>query len=77
MKVSELKYERADYDRMSGILEDAAVRIRNAADAAAVLEAREKYLEAMVDFSTANALAYMRYTLNTADEYLRPQIPPT
>ena len=50
---------------MEGITE----RIRNAACTADILNAREDYLRLYSEYHTMSALAYMRYSVNTADEF--------
>ena len=50
---------------MEGITE----RIRNAACTADILNAREDYLRLYSEYHTMSALAYMRYSINTADEF--------
>lgn len=69
MKVSELKYERVSLESVRDEIEKNISRIRNAKSAGEVLEAREKLLETVKEFATAQSLSYMRYTLNTADEF--------
>ena len=50
---------------MEGITE----RIRNAACTADILNVREDYLRLYSEYHTMSALAYMRYSINTADEF--------
>jgi M3 family oligoendopeptidase len=47
--------------------------VKEAKSAADVLAAREKFLETYVDFSTAGALANMRFTLNTRDGFYKTE----
>lgn len=69
MKVSQIQYERYDIEKFK----DAVVQFKSAASLATsaeeVLAAREVYLEEYVKFSTAYALSYCRFTLNTKDEF--------
>ena len=69
MKVSEIPYKRADIKAMSDSLTEITGRIRSAENADEILGAREDYLKLYCEYYTANALAYMRYSLNTADEF--------
>ena len=69
MKVSELKYQRADYENVSKIMNDVTARVKNAQKIGDVLSAREDYIACTTEFWTQGALAYMRYTINTADEF--------
>src|SRR5690606_2538696 len=39
-----------------------------------VLKARERILKTAADFDTAQSIAYMRYTFNTADEFYVKEI---
>lgn len=72
MKVSEIKYERVALESIADEMEKNIAAIKNAGSVGEVLEAREKILKAVEEFNTAQSLAHMRYTLNTADEfYLR------
>ena len=69
MKVSQLPYRRITAEEFSSAADGAAERIKNAACVEDILTAREDYLKALSDFSTAEALSYMRYSINTADEF--------
>jgi len=74
MKVSELKYERVSLESVQGELENLLSQIKNAKSADEVLKARERLLEIKKEFDTANSLAYMRYTLNTVDEFYLKEV---
>ena len=69
MKVTELPYRRVTAEEFAAAARDAASRIRNAASVEDVLAARGGYLGALCEFTTASALSYMRYSINTADEF--------
>ena len=69
MKVSELKYERVTIEQFKSVMDDVVERVKNAKNADEILGAREDYLKIMTDYSTAVSLSYMRYTINTADEF--------
>ena len=69
MKVSELEYRRVTIE----VLRDAVTSIVDQIEAAEsvedVLAARKKYNDLMVEYGTMTALSYMRYTINTVDEF--------
>lgn len=69
MKVSELPYKRVTLEEVASVMEDVIPRIKNAKSVEEVLSAREDYLKLALEYYTANALAYMRYSINTADEF--------
>ena len=69
MKVSEIEYKRVEAEAVEKILKSAAGEIKDALSADKVLEARERAVKAIEEFSTYSALSYMRYTINTADEF--------
>ena len=69
MKVSELPYKRITLEEVASVMEDVIPRIKNAKSVEEILKAREDYLKLNCEYYTANALAYMRYSINTADEF--------
>jgi M3 family oligoendopeptidase len=69
MKVSELKYERMTIEKITEIAEEMIAGVKNATSVQDVLKAREKFVELKKEFITAEALSYMRYTINTVDEF--------
>lgn len=69
MKVSELPYRRVTLEEVSAAMDDIIARIKNASNADEILAAREDYLKIYLEYSTNYSLAYMRYTINTADEF--------
>ena len=69
MKVSELPYTRVTLEEATSALKDIISRTKNAKNADEILSAREDYLKFYTEYSTANALSYMRYSINTADEF--------
>ena len=69
MKVSEIKYRRVSFEEISGAMESATKKVRAAKTAEDVLKARDEYVSAVTEFSTFSALAYMRYTINTVDQF--------
>ena len=69
MKVSALPYKRVTIEEASSVMEDVICRVKEADSVEAVLAAREEYLKMLRDFMTAGSLAYMRYSINTVDEF--------
>ncbi len=69
MKVSELPYRRVTAEEVGTVMEDVLKRVREAASADEILSAREDYLKLMLEYQTNAALAYMRYSVNTVDEF--------
>lgn len=69
MKVSELEYRRVTVEEVGAAAKEIIAQVQNAQRADDALAARERYLKLMTEFSTANSLAYMRYTINTADPF--------
>lgn len=69
MKVSELKYQRLSIEEFTAEIKDIIRQVRHAASAQEVLEARKRYNALAVRLETAQALSYMRYSINTADEF--------
>ena len=69
MKVSELPYRRVTLEEVKAVMEDVIPRIRSANSIEEILAAREDYLKANLEYYTNTALAYMRYSINTADEF--------
>lgn len=69
MKVSELPYSRVTLEQVQSVMEDVIPRVKNAGSVAEVLSARGDYLKMALEFYTANALSYMRYSINTVDEF--------
>ena len=69
MKVSELPYSRVTLEQVQSVMEDVIPRVKNAGSVAEVLSSRGDYLKMALEFYTANALSYMRYSINTVDEF--------
>ena len=69
MKVSELPYRRVTLEEVTSVMEAVLAQIKNAGSANEVLQAREAYLKLMLEYQTNTALAYMRYSINTVDEF--------
>ena len=69
MKVSELPYRRVTIEEVTSVMEDVIARIRTASSADEILAAREEEQKLMLEYQTNTALAYMRYSINTVDEF--------
>ena len=69
MKVSLLPYKRVEIDAFKSSMEDIIRRVRNAGSVGAILAARGDYLRIYEDYYTESSLAYMRYSVNTADDF--------
>ncbi len=69
MKVYELPYRRVTLEEVQAVMDGVLPRVRNAKTAREILDAREDYLKMMLEYQTNSALAYMRYSCNTADEF--------
>ena len=69
MKVHELPYERITLEQVSAVMEDVISRIKAAENAGDILAAREDYLAILTEYATAASLSYMRYSINTVDEF--------
>ena len=69
MKVSDLIYKRITIEYMEQETESIIQQINNASCVDDVLSARKRYIELCEEYNTANSLSYMRYTINTIDEF--------
>lgn len=69
MKVSELKYERLNEERITETMESIISKIKNAKSVEEILKERDQAVELEKEFFTALSLSYMRYTINTVDEF--------
>lgn len=69
MKVSELEYRRVTAEEFSDAANGAAAKIKKAQSVWDVLAARKEYLKNLCEYTTASALSYMRYSINTADKF--------
>ena len=68
-KVSELPYERVTIEEFTREMEAVVRQVQAAGSAEDVLAARARCNALVVRFQTAEALSYMRYSINTADEF--------
>ena len=69
MKVCDLPYRRVSGEEMREGFGKVLTRIREAKSVEEILQAREDYLALLTEYRTAAALAYMRYSVNTVDEF--------
>ena len=69
MKVSELEYRRVTIEYMRDEVAEIVAQIEHAQSVEDVLEARKRYIALCEEYSTASALSYMRYTINTVDAF--------
>ena len=69
MKFSEMPYERPSLDELRSIGAEILEKIRNAADAQTVIDAYLEYDKHMEKVSTMGSLSYVRYTIDTRDEF--------
>lgn len=68
-KVSELKYVRLPIEVFAQEAQEIIEQVRNAASAQEVLTARDRCNQLVIRLETAQALSYMRYSINTADAF--------
>ncbi len=69
VKVSELNYERVTIEEFTREMEEVIRQVKEAQTAADVLAARDRCNALSVRWQTAEALSYMRYSINTVDEF--------
>ena len=69
MKVSQLPYRRVTLEETREVLENIISRIEKAQTVREVLDARQDYLKFDLELTTSQNLAYMRYSINTADAF--------
>ena len=69
MKVKDLPYVRFEVEAGKKAIEEFEIAEKNATSVEDVLEARKKWLEAVSEYATNASLAYVRYSVNTRDEF--------
>ena len=69
MKFPEMQYRRPDIDAMIALCKTAEEGIKNAPDAQAVLTIYRNLMQEQAHFYSMASLAYIRFTLNTKDEF--------
>ena len=65
MKVSDIQYKRCTIEDFSAKAARILHVVKTAESVSQVLEARNEYVELIIEFTTASSLSYMRYTINT------------
>lgn len=69
VKVSELNYERVTIEEFTREMEEVIRQVKEAKSASDILAARDRCNALSVRWQTAEALSYMRYSINTVDEF--------
>ena len=69
MKVSELEYKRLSLEEFAAEIQEIIAQVKEAASAQEVMAARNRCNDLYIRLETAQALSYMRYSINTADEF--------
>lgn len=71
MKVSEIEYKRIEIEKINQIYLLNTKKIKNAKTLNEVLVARNEIVNANVELETYFSLAYIRWSINTADEFYK------
>ena len=69
MRVCDLPYKRVTLEEVEAVMKDVIARIRSAKSADEILAAREDCNALRLEYQTAASLSYMRYSINTVDEF--------
>ncbi len=69
MKVKDLPYKRYTIEEAEAAIKSSTQEVENATSVSDVLKAHDKMVEALSQFNTMGALANMRFTLNSFDEF--------
>lgn len=69
MKVSEIKYNRYNVENLIKEYNNATLKINSASNVNEVLDIRNELINHVVELDTAYNLAYIRWSLNTSDEF--------
>ena len=69
MKVKEIPYKRVTIEWFRQCAEKEIDAVKNATCVEQVLEARKRFLSAQIEWNTAEALSYSRYTLDSTDAF--------
>ncbi len=69
MKVSELPYSRLTIEEIEVQAQKILAKVQGAQSVEDVLEGRELYKDLLMKYMTAASLSYVRYSINTADEF--------
>lgn len=68
-KVTELKYERADLDKLAELIKNAAEKVKSAKSAREIADIRGKLNNYAYDVFTYQALAYIRHSVDVNDKF--------
>ena len=69
MTVSQIPYKRVSLEDVATEAAAILAAVKNATSAEQVLEARNRHVAMVKSYYTATALSYMRYSINTVDEF--------
>ena len=69
MKFSEFEYKRIDLEETKKKIGEITEAVKNASSADAQIEEIYRMNDVMKEISTADSLVYIRYTINTKDEF--------
>ena len=69
IKIKDMEYSRIDIDAECAALEKAAEKARAARSGSELIEVRAEMIRAIKHIRTMNSLCYIRFTLNTRDEF--------
>lgn len=69
MKVRERSYERVSLEEFAAVAQDIIQKVKEAKTAQEILSARDRYVALTKRYKTAETLSYMRYSINTVDDF--------
>ena len=69
IKVKDLPYSRFDVKRLEEAINKFVEAEKNAQSVQDVLKARKEWFDVAEEYSTSGSIAYVRYTLDTRDEF--------
>lgn len=69
MKISEMPYKHIPVEEFSASVKEIIEKIKSAGSADEILDLREKLNKILCKYQTNEALSYIRYSCNTADEF--------
>lgn len=73
MRFSEMPYKRVDMKKVEAGYRDLIVRAGNASSGEEQFEIHREYYRLKADIETSSTLAYIRYSIDTADEFYRAE----
>ena len=74
MKVSEIKYERYTIEQAQAAFAEFKAAVAAATSAEEIVAAKEKLLDAAMEYYTSASLSHCRFTLDTRDEFYQGEI---